>query len=73
VALVIYFAPFAISIAGFAVAFRLGFEFRGVGGNLGLLAAAWAATKVIQPLRILATLALAPWLGRRWKERRAQV
>jgi hypothetical protein len=72
VAFTIYFVLFGLSLAGFAVAFRFGFEgfsSRGVTGGLGLVAASWAATKVIQPLRILATLALTPPIGRWFKAR----
>ena len=72
VAFTIYFALFGLSLAGFALAFRMGFQglqSRGVGTGLGLAAASWAATKVIQPLRILATLALTPPIGRWFKAR----
>lgn len=73
VALTIYFALFALSWAGFALAFRLGFDgfgSRGVGSGLGLAAASWAATKLIQPLRVLATLALTPLVSRWVKARK---
>ena len=55
-----YFAIFAIVFAGFAAAISAGFEVEGAAGSVGLLGAAWLATKVTQPLRIAATLALTP-------------
>jgi hypothetical protein len=70
VAFAVYFAIFFLCIAGFAVAFRMGFQMEGVGGTAGTLGAAWLATKVIQPIRILATLALTPLVGRAWMRRR---
>lgn len=70
VAFAVYFALFGLCIAGFSVAFRMGFKMEGVGGTAGTLGAAWLATKVIQPLRILATLALTPPVGRMWLKRK---
>ena len=72
VAFSVYFAIFLLCIAGVAVAFRLGFQMEGVGGTAGTLGAAWLATKVIQPIRILATLALTPPVGRAWLRRKKQ-
>lgn len=66
VAFAVYFAIFFLCIAGFALAFRMGFQMEGVGGTAGTLGAAWLATKALQPLRILATLALTPPVGRLW-------
>ena len=59
-ALTIYLILFAAVLAGFAVAISLGFEAESTAGTAGTLAAAWLATKLTQPLRILATLALTP-------------
>lgn len=69
VAFGVYFAIFFLCIAGFSVAFRMGFQMDGVGGTAGTLGAAWVATKVIQPVRIGATLALTPLVGRFWLRR----
>ncbi len=69
VALVVYLVLFVIVFAGSAIGLKMGFDLGGAGGNLGTVAAAYAVTKVSQPLRILATLALTPLvatvLGRR--------
>jgi len=59
-ALVLYLTIFAITLAGFAVAISFGVETDSAAGSAGTLAAAWLATKLTQPLRILATLALTP-------------
>ena len=72
VAFAVYFAIFFLCIAGFAVAFRMGFQMEGVGGTAGTLGAAWVATKVIQPIRILVTLALTPPVGKAWLRRKKQ-
>jgi hypothetical protein len=64
VALVVYLAIFAATLAGFAIAIGMGFQPRGVAGGLGTLTAAYIATKVTQPLRIGATLVLTPFVAR---------
>ena len=64
VALVVYLAIFAATLAGFAVAIGMGFKPSGVAGGLGTLTAAYIATKVTQPLRIAATLVLTPLVAR---------
>ena len=60
----VYFTIFFACIAGFAVAIKLGFNVEGAGGTTGTLFGAWAATKVTQPIRILATLGITPPLER---------
>lgn len=59
-ALWIYFAIFALVFAGFAVAIGAGLEVEGATQSAGTLAAAYMATKLTQPVRIAATLALTP-------------
>lgn len=63
-ALVIYLAIFAVVLVGFVLAIRMGFEVEGAGATAGTWAAAYVATKVVQPLRIMATLALTPLVVR---------
>jgi hypothetical protein len=63
-ALVVYLALFALVLAGFAVAFWLGWRPAGAGSRLGVLTAAYVATKLTQPLRIIATAALTPLCAR---------
>ena len=53
VALVVYLVLFGSVLAGFSVAIS-------AAGGVGTLAAAYIATKLTQPLRILATLAITP-------------
>ena len=60
VAIVLYLTIFATTLAGFAVAISFGVAPDSTAGSVGTFAAAWLATKLTQPLRILATLALTP-------------
>jgi len=59
-AIVIYLVIFVVVLAGFAVAIRFGVQVEGTAGAAGTLGAAWLATKLTQPLRIAAALALTP-------------
>jgi hypothetical protein len=64
IALYLYFGIFALVLAGFAIAISAGVEVESTAGSAGILGAAWLATKLTQPLRILATLALTPIVAR---------
>jgi hypothetical protein len=64
----IYLAIFFSVWAGFAVAIHFGLTTDGLGGNAGVIAAAWVATKATQPLRIAGTVALTPLLARLWRK-----
>ncbi|XXF78548.1 hypothetical protein P2318_01965 [Myxococcaceae bacterium GXIMD 01537] len=70
VAFAIYFGIFFLVWGAFAVAIKMGFELDGAGGTAGTLGASYLATKATQPLRILATLALTPPIGRFWLRRK---
>jgi hypothetical protein len=59
-AIVIYLVIFVVVLAGFALAIRFGVQVDGTAGAAGTLGAAWLATKLTQPLRIAAALALTP-------------
>jgi hypothetical protein len=59
-ALWVYFGIFAIVLVGFALAIRFGMNVESAAGTAGVWGAAWVSTKLTQPLRILATLALTP-------------
>lgn len=63
-ALIVYFALFGLVFAGFAVAIALGVHVQSAAGGVSLAGAAWVATKLTQPFRILATLALVPIIAR---------
>jgi len=64
VALGTYLAIFVLALGGFALALSQGLELAsldlGGAGNAGVFAGAYVATKLIQPARIAATLALTP-------------
>ena len=64
VAIYTYFALFFLVLAGFSAGIAWGFEVAGAeqGGlsGLGILGAAYLATKATQPIRIAATLGLTP-------------
>ncbi len=60
IALWVYFIIFAIVLFGFALALRLGIRVHGLAGSAGIWAGAYLATKLTQPLRIMATFALTP-------------
>jgi hypothetical protein len=70
VAVTVYFVIFFATLAGFAVAIRTGVAVESAAGEASILGAAWVATKVTQPVRILATLALTPLVGRAWQRLR---
>jgi hypothetical protein len=57
-------------LAGFAVAISMGFGASSAGSGVGVLGAAWLATKLTQPLRIAGTLALTPLIAagiKKWR------
>ncbi len=64
VALWTYLVLFGLVLCGFAVAIAAGVKVESAQGHAGVLAGAWVATKLTQPLRILATLALTPIVAR---------
>jgi hypothetical protein len=63
-AITTYFVIFGLVLAGFAVAIQQGADVESAQGSAGVLAGAWIATKVTQPLRIAATLLLTPIVAR---------
>lgn len=60
VALGTYLTIFALTLLGFWLAIRMGFEPQGVTAGAGTVGAAWVATKLTQPVRIGATIVLTP-------------
>lgn len=64
IAVVVYLTIFFVVLLGFWAAIRLGWEPGSVTANVGTFAAAYIATKVTQPLRILATLAVTPFIAK---------
>lgn len=59
-ALIIYLVLFVVTFAGAAIALQAGLSVDGAPATAGLLAGAWVVSKMLQPVRILATLALTP-------------
>jgi hypothetical protein len=64
VAVIVYLAIFFLVIFGFWAAIRFGWEPTSTAGNVGIWTAAYIATKVTQPLRIAATIALTPFIAK---------
>lgn len=64
VAAATYFSLFGLTLAGFTAAIGMGIEVEGASSGAGTLFAAWVATKLTQPVRILATIALTPLVAR---------
>jgi hypothetical protein len=64
IALIIYLVIFAGTIVSFWAAINAGIEVEGAAAQGGTWFAAWAATKVTQPIRIGATLVLTPFVGK---------
>ena len=70
VALVVYLAIFAVVLLGSWAAIHLGWKPESAGGRVGSFTAAYIATKLSQPLRIAATLALTPVVARVYERMR---
>ena len=64
VAVVVYFVIFFSVIFGFWAAINFGWQPSSTAGSLGAWTAAYIATKLTQPLRILATLAITPLVAK---------
>lgn len=64
VAVITYFVIFAGVFLGFIIAISMGAHVESAAGTAGTVGAAYVATKLTQPLRILATLVLTPIIGR---------
>ncbi|MHB8872589.1 MAG: FAM210A/B-like domain-containing protein [Myxococcaceae bacterium] len=65
-----YLAIFVLVWAGFYLAVHLGVKLEGTAGAAGTVGIAYAATKVTQPVRILATLVATPLLAKLLSRRR---
>lgn len=60
----VYFGIFALVLVGFATAIQFGVNVETAAGTAGTWGAAYIATKLTQPLRILATIAVTPLVVR---------
>lgn len=64
VAVVVYFVIFFLVIFGFWAAIRFGWQPSSAAGTVGTWTAAYIATKLTQPLRVIATLAVTPLVAK---------
>ena len=71
-ALVVYLVIFALVLVGFVLAIRMGVKVEGAGATAGTWVAAYVATKLTQPLRILATLTVTPLAMKLLPQRKAK-
>lgn len=69
IAVVVYLAIFALVLVGFWAAIRVGWSSGSTAANVGAWTAAYIATKVTQPLRIVATVAVTPLIARIFSRR----
>jgi len=69
----VYLVIWLTVLAGFALTIKAGFDVKSVSASgLGVLGAAWLATKLTQPLRIAGTLLLTPVIAaalNKWRAR----
>jgi hypothetical protein len=72
VAIVTYFVIFLLTLAGFYIAISLGFKTEGTASGLGVVGAAYVATKLTQPLRIAGTLLATPLVAAVWRKLRGK-
>jgi hypothetical protein len=63
-AVLVYLAIFVLVLVGFWAAIRFGWSASSTAANVGAWTAAYIATKVTQPLRIVATVAVTPLVAR---------
>jgi hypothetical protein len=63
-ALVVHYVIFALVIVGFWTAIRLGWQPTSAVGSVGTWTAAYIMTKIVQPLRIVATIAVTPFIAK---------
>jgi hypothetical protein len=64
IAVVVYLGIFTLVIVGFWAAIRFGWSPSSAVANAGAWTAAYLATKLTQPLRIVATIAVTPVIAR---------
>jgi len=75
VAIWVYLVIWLSVLAGFAIAISAGFDVKSGPAGMGVIGAAWVATKLTQPLRIAGTLLLTPAISallNKWRGRHKQ-
>jgi hypothetical protein len=63
VAIGTYLTLWVLVLAGYVVAIKMGIDVEGATGAGGVLLGAWVAAKVSQPVRIVLTLVLTPFIA----------
>ncbi len=67
-AVVVYFTIFFVVLFGFWAAINFGWKPASAAGNVGVWTAAYIATKLTQPLRIIATIAVTPLVAKLYEK-----
>jgi len=70
VAVVVYFTIFFLVLFGFWAAISFGWNPSSTAGSVGVWTAAYIATKLTQPLRIIATIAVTPLVAKLYEKAR---
>ncbi len=71
-AVIVYFTIFFAVLFGAWALIRAGWEPSSAAGGVGTFTAAYLVTKLAQPLRIAATIALTPFVARAWERLRGR-
>jgi hypothetical protein len=71
-AVIVYFTIFFAVLFGAWALIRAGWQPSSAAGGVGTFTAAYLVTKVAQPLRIAATIALTPLVARAWDRLRGR-
>jgi len=66
VAVGIHFTLLGLTVFGFWMAIRSGFEVSSTAGGAGTLGAAYLASRATLPVRAVITLAITPWAAKQW-------
>lgn len=70
IAIIVSLTLFTLTYIGFLLALSFGVRVESVAGKAGLWGAAYLATELTKPIRILATLALTPVVAQAWRKLR---
>jgi Flp pilus assembly pilin Flp len=73
IAVIVNYAILAVVIVGFWSAIRLGWQPTSTTGRFGSWGAAYFLAKLVQPLRIAATIAVTPFIAKWYESRVAPV
>ncbi len=68
IAIIVHYVIFAIVIVGFWAAIRSGWQSTSTAGSMSTWGAAYVAAKITQPLRIIATIAITPFIAKLYEK-----